>query len=208
MSRYKAIIFDFGGVITTSPLIAINGFADHAGIPQPLLGTILGAHDGAWSRWERGECSEDEFVTAFEAEGREHGLEIDGRIFLEHFFAGMTPREEMVAVAVALRPHFKVACITNNVQQPARGRNPLFDQLFDVVVESSVVGMRKPDPRIYLHTCEQLGVEPYETVFLDDFGVNLKAARELGMTTIRVDHSHSALKELEQVLEMPLLPAT
>src|SRR6185437_14246190 len=96
----------------------------------------------------------------------------------------------------------RVGCITNNVQ--AGERNPLLDDLFEVVIESSKVGLRKPDPRIYQIACESLGVQPEQAIFLDDFGVNLKAARELGMATVKVDETPSAIDELERLLGVAL----
>ena len=111
----------------------------------------------------------------------------------------MQIRPEMVAVVKKLRsvPDLRVGCITNNHPSEKERRNPLFDELFEVVVESSKIGMRKPDPRIYQHTCELLSVQPDQAIFLDDFGINLKAARALGMATIKVDETGSALERSE-----------
>src|SRR5207302_9830042 len=108
---------------------------------------------------------------------------------LTAFFSGMAVRDDVVAAVRGLRKHLKTGCITNNVRSVTRERNLLLDELFDVVVESSVAGIRKPDPRIYQIACEQLGGRPEQAIFLDDFGVNLKAARALGMATIKVDES-------------------
>ena len=115
-------------------------------------------------------------------------------------------RPEMLGAVRMLRGQVQLGCITNNVarddSRPSAITN--LDELFDVVVESAKVGMRKPDPRIYTHTCDLLGVAPEHCVFLDDFGVNLKAARVLGMTTIKVDETLSGLDELERVLGLTL----
>jgi putative hydrolase of the HAD superfamily len=114
----------------------------------------------------------------------------------------------MLAVVEALRPHYKLAAITNNVtrDQDRKRRTSGLDahSLFEVVVESAIVGARKPEPRIFQVACDLLGVEPEEAVFLDDLGANLKGARALGMTTIKVDHTLSAIDELEAVLGMKL----
>jgi len=110
----------------------------------------------------------------------------------------------MVAVVRDLRRRLRVGCITNNVQTGSRQRLIQFEELFDVVVESSIEGVRKPDPAIYLIACDRLGVKPEEAIFLDDFGVNLKAARALGMATIKVDETQSAIGELEKLLGFEL----
>ena len=131
-----------------------------------------------------------------------------GTHFLEWFFQGFAPRPEMIAVVQHLRGRVKLGSITNNVARelpPERRTSGLDIQgLFDVVVESAIEGVRKPDPRIYHLACERMGVQPHEAVFLDDLGANLKGAKALGMTTIKVDDTLSAIEELEAALGMPL----
>lgn len=198
----SAVIFDLGGVMTASPVGAIEYSAQRAGVPVETLNGLMAEQDGLWERFETGDLDEAAFVRAFEAQCATRGLAVDARAFLEHFFSGLTLRPEMLAVADALRGRYRLGCITNNVQR-STGREPrihVWEDVFEVVVESSKVGMRKPDPRIYHHCCTLLGVEPESCVFLDDFGVNLKAARALGMTTIKVDSTHRAIAELEAVL--------
>jgi putative hydrolase of the HAD superfamily len=199
---YRAVIFDYGGVISTSPLLGMQAYCERENVPMDAIRQLFASHDGAWSRFETNSISREEFVQAFEAEARANGYTLDGWGFLDAFFAGMSVRPEMVAVARWLRGRYRVGCITNNVQ--AGERNPLLDELFEVVIESSKVGLRKPDPRIYQIACSELGVQPEEAIFLDDFGVNLKAARELGMGTIKVDETTSAIDELEQMLGVTL----
>jgi putative hydrolase of the HAD superfamily len=109
----------------------------------------------------------------------------------------------MVAVVEHLRGKVRLAAITNNVRREDHRPTPLYD-LFEVVIESAKVGLRKPDPAIYHLACDELGVTPPEAVFLDDFGVNLKGARALGMATIKVDETMRAIDELEAVLGIPL----
>src|SRR5579875_799595 len=181
---YRAVIFDFGGVISTSPLLGMRAYCEREGVPMDAIRQLFATHDGAWSKFEMNAISREEFVEAFEAEARANGYTLDGWGFLDAFFAGMAMRPEMIAVVRSLHGRYKVGCITNNVR--AGDRNPLLDELFEVVIESSKVGLRKPDPRIYQIACQELGVRPEEAIFLDDFGVNLKAARELGMATIKV----------------------
>ena len=207
----RAVLFDLGGVLTTSPVTRIQAYCEEAVIPYDLVRPILADHAGIWSRFETGAIDDLTFAREFEAALAADGISVDGRAFLLNFFGGMSVREEMVAVARSLRPRYRTAAITNNIQREGQ-REPSalnWDELFEFVVESSKVGMRKPDPRIYQHACELLAVMPAECVFLDDFGVNLKAARALGMTTIKVDHTLSAVDELEAVLghELPRLPA-
>lgn len=204
MGGYTAVIFDFGGVLTEPPGKGMSAYCERTGISWDVFRQLFVPLDGAWAKFEMNELSQDEFVRAFEAEAAAAGLTVDGAAFLNDFFSGMALREDMIAAARALRGRYRLGCITNNVQAVGRARNPLFDDLFEVVVESSKVGMRKPDPRIYQHCCELLGVRPNQAIFLDDFGINLKAARELGMGTIKVDESQSAIDELERLLGIPL----
>ncbi len=206
MSDYRAVIFDFGGVLTVSPLLGMRSYCEQAGIPWDSLRTLFALENGAWSRFEMSALSEDEFVPAFELEASGIGHTLDGRDFLQAFFAGMAMRPEMVAVVRTLRrqPDLRVGCITNNIRVASGRRHSLLDELFDVVVESSKVGMRKPNPAIYTLACELLGVQPQQAIFLDDFGINLKAARALGMATIKVDETLAAIGELEHLLSIPL----
>lgn len=206
MVELKAAIFDIGGVLTTSPVTAIRQYCLRAGLPHERVGPLLATHDGAWSLFEKSEISQQEFVTAFEAECRALDMALDGCKFLEAFFGELTMRPEMLGAVRMLRGQVRLGCITNNVARDDSRPRAITNlgELFDVVVESAKVGMRKPDPRIYTHTCELLGVAPEHCVFLDDFGVNLKAARVLGMTTIKVDETLSGLDELERVLGLTL----
>jgi len=204
--RIRAAIFDIGGVLVSSPVMSIRNFERKAGLPDGALRPLFASHEGAWSRFERSELTPKEFVPVFEAECAELGFTVDGTHFLESFFTALAVREEMVGVVRALRGRLRLGCITNNV---SRGEDPhegplVLGDLFDVVVESSKVGLRKPNPRIYEMCCDELGVPAEQCVFLDDFGVNLKAARALGMTTIKVDETTSAIDELESALGFDL----
>lgn len=204
--RLRAAIFDIGGVLTVSPVHRIIEFCRRRGIPDETRYAIFAPHDGPWGRLERSEIRPEGFAEAFDALVRPTGANVTGRDFLQWFRQGFEPRPEMLAVVRFLRGRVRLACITNNVPADGRQREHAFDphELFEVVIESSKVGIRKPDPRIYLLACGQLGVEPHETVFLDDLGENLKAARALGMATIKVDPSPSAILELERLLGIGL----
>ena len=204
----KAAIFDIGGVLTVSPVDRITHFAAEHGISVEARMAIFSHGESPWSRFERSETTPEGFAAEFDAIVQPHGATLTGAAFMEWFFQGFEPRPEMIAVVRYLRGRVKLGSITNNVarDEPAQRRTSGLDiqSLFDVVVESAIVGLRKPDPRIYTMTCERLGVAPHEAVFLDDIGQNLKAARALGMTTIRVDATLSAIDELEVALGLPL----
>lgn len=203
----RAAIFDVGGVITSSPVQSIRGFETDCDLPEGSLGPLLASHDGAWSLFEKSELAIPDFVVAFEKECEAAGFSVDGTAFLGAFFGGLVVREDMVGAVRELRRHMKVGCITNNVARDDDSPSPVaLAELFDVVIESSKVGLRKPDPRIYQLACRELEAEPEEAVFLDDFGVNLKAARALGMVTIKVDETDSGLRELERVVGLSLRP--
>lgn len=204
--RLRAAIFDIGGVLTESPVTRIIEFCRERGIPDEVRFAIFAPHDGPWGRFERNEISAAEFARLFDEHVRPTRAAASGTEFLEWFAQGFPARPEMVAVVRHLRGKVRLGCITNNIareeERPDRDFDPY--ELFEVVLESSKLGIRKPDPRIYLLACERLGVRPNEAVFLDDLGQNLKAARELGMVTIKVDHTDAAIDELERVLGIPL----
>jgi len=205
---YKAVLFDIGGVLTVSPVTRIINYCAENAIPDETRFAIFGPEDGPWSCFERSELDRAGFAAAFDEHVSPCGTAATGAAFMEWFFHGFEPRPEMLAVVEALRPHYKLAAITNNVarDEDATRRTSGLDahRLFEVVVESAIVGARKPEPRIFQVACERLGVEPRESVFLDDLGANLKGARALGMQTIKVDHTLSAIDELEAVLGITL----
>jgi putative hydrolase of the HAD superfamily len=206
---FRAVIFDLGGVVLDSPLHAIARYEAEIGIPAGHVNRVVVARgpEGAWSRLERGEVGMAEFGPAFERECREAGHAISAGDMMARIAAATAPRPAMLAAIRALRARgLSVAALTNNWAAPREERDPRQDELraeFDAFLESSVLGMRKPDPRIYLHACAALGVEPPEAIFLDDIGSNLKAARALGMTTIKVVEPGAALGELATHLDWP-----
>jgi putative hydrolase of the HAD superfamily len=207
--RYEAVVFDLGGVVFPSPLDVFRAYEREHGLPDRFLSKVVLAdpEHGAWSRLERGELSFDEFCNEFDAECAAHGGTVSSRDLMATVGTALAPRPKMVAGVVAIRRHgLKTAALTNNwADDPARADqgSPIADW-FDVVVESSVEGLRKPDQRIYQLVCDRLDVAPAATVFLDDLGANLKPARELGMTTIKVADPDAALAELEAVLGFAL----
>ena len=208
MSGVEAVVFDLGGVVFPSPLDVFRVYEREHGLPHRFISEVVLAdpEHGAWGRLERGELTLEEFCDAFDAECAARGGTVDSRDLMQAVGAGLAPRAPMVTAIGAIRDRgLKTAALTNNWSDEAgrREASPTADW-FDVVVESAVEGLRKPDPRIYRLVCERLDVPPKAAVFLDDLGANLKPARELGMTTIKVDDPDAALAELESVLGFAL----
>lgn len=208
-TTYRAVIFDLGGVVFPSPIDVFRAYEREQGLPERFLSEVVltDPDGGAWARLERGELSVAEFCTEFEAECTRAGQTIDASAVMNAVGEGFAPRPEMVAAITAIREHgLQTGALTNNwvADEPREGGLDSLIGVFDVVVESAVEGVRKPDSRIYELACERLGVRPDESVFLDDLGVNLKAARALGMTTIKVADPAAALAELADVLGFAL----
>ena len=208
--RYTAVIFDLGGVVLGSPLHAIARYERARGLPANFINRVVVStgHAGAWSRLERGELSVADFIPAFEADCLAAGHGIEAAPMMEAIREESQPRPLMLAAIRGLRARgLRVGALTNNwvSDEPQESRLGLdLRELFDAFVESAILGLRKPDPRIYVHACKELGVEPEQAVFLDDIGANLKAARALGMHTIKVDHPEQALGELDRALGIEL----
>lgn len=206
----EAVIFDLGGVVLDSPLHAIARYEREAGIPAGFVNRVVVSTgpQGAWSRLERGELRVEEWVPAFQRDCAEAGQAIDAARMMDAIRGASGPRPRMIAAIRAIRARgLRVGALTNNwvAEEPAASRlGQELRGLFDAFVESAVVGLRKPDPRIYRHACQELGVAPEASIFLDDIGANLKAARALGMHTIKVDSAEQALAELEAALGFPL----
>jgi putative hydrolase of the HAD superfamily len=202
------VLFDFGGVITDSPFDAFQRYERDHGLPDGFIRGVNATNhlDNAWARLERSELGFDAFCDAFEAEALAAGRRIDARDLFAMFSGQLRP--EMIEAVRRCGAHFKTGLLTNNFVTPISesGYSSLAEVLamFDTVVESSVVGVRKPDERFYLMACDALDVSPRQAVFLDDLGVNLKPARALGMATIKVTDTSSALVELEEVLGITL----
>jgi putative hydrolase of the HAD superfamily len=204
-----AVLFDFGGVLSGSPFEAFARYEKEQGLPEGFIRSLNATnhHDNAWARLERNELDFDAFCNAFEEEARAAGGHVDTRALFA--MLGGTLRSEMVEAVRRCRTRFKTALLTNNFVTPSAGigeglaAGELLD-LFDVVVASTEVGMRKPDPRFYELACTLLGIQPDRAVFLDDLGINLKPARAMGMVTIKVEDPAEALAALEGVLGIPL----
>ena len=200
----EAVIWDFGGVFTTSPFDAFTRYERERGLPENLIRKINSTNhlENAWAKFERSELDLVGFDTAFAAEARALGHDVPGREIIALLAGDFRP--EMIEALRRIKTKFKTGCITNNVpsmqQDAGQGRSFYAREimaLFDHVIESSKVGIRKPNPLIYQMMCETLGVKPETCVYLDDLGGNLKPARALGMTTIKVDTGPQAIAELE-----------
>jgi putative hydrolase of the HAD superfamily len=207
--QWRAVIFDLGGVVLDSPLHAIARFERAEGIPEGFVNRVVAttAPHGAWSRLERGELGLTDFFGAFEADCRAAGHAIDARRMMERIGESSGPRPAMLQAIARIRARgLRAGALTNNWAREGgeEGAGAQLRPLFDAFVESSAVGLRKPDPRIYQLACRELGVTPPEAVFLDDIGGNLKAARALGMATIKVSEPLAALDELEALLGFAL----
>ena len=203
----KAVLWDFGGVFTTSPFEAFARFERAHNLPKEFIRTINSTNPdtNAWAQFESSAIDVAEFDAAFRAEAEALGHRVDGKDVLELLSGEFRPR--MAAALRECKKHYKVGCITNNMKKAGEGpamaasdeRAEKARQVmaeFDIVVESSVEGVRKPNPRIYQIACDRLGVTPDQAVFLDDLGINLKPARAMGMTTIKVVSEEQAIGEL------------
>jgi putative hydrolase of the HAD superfamily len=209
-----AVLWDFGGVILTSPFEAFNRYEAEAGLPKDFIRSLNARNPdtNAWARMERSEVSLDGFVQLFEEESRAQGYKVDGWKILQALSGDIRP--QMVEALRRCRKSFRVACITNNMKSgegPGMARSPEKAKavaeimaLFEHVVESSKLSLRKPDPKIYRHACDLLGVPPERCIYLDDLGINLKPARAMGMQTIKVGDPDKAIDELQALLGIEL----
>jgi putative hydrolase of the HAD superfamily len=204
----EAVVWDFGGVFTTSPFEAFNRYEASRGLPRNHIRTVNSTNplENAWALFERNEIDAAGFDRLFAEESSALGQDVRGADVLPLLSGDVRPA--MVGALKACKAHFKVGCITNNVMAGSgAGMASTTEKaaavaeimgLFDAVIESSKVGVRKPDPRIYEMMCELLDVEPAACIYLDDLGVNCKPAAQLGMTAIKVEGEAQALAALAQ----------
>lgn len=214
----KAVIFDFGGVFTSSPVENFARFERENSLPEKLIGGVIKAnhHTNAWARYERAEIDLDEFDGLFADETRQAGFEISGRTLVS--LLSLRFHEPMIeALARVKAAGFKAGCITNNLPNldsaamiEAHDEKAKVEGIFanfDHVIESSKAGIRKPEPRIYEMMHEALGLPACECAFIDDLGINLKPARAMGMTTIKapLHDVRPAIHELQALLGIELI---
>ena len=202
----QGILWDFGGVFTTSPFEAFARYEQANNLPENFIRTINATNPdtNAWAQFESNSVSLDEFDALFAAESRDRGHEIPGKDVINLLSGDLRPR--MARVLRQCKSQYAVGCITNNVkagQGPGMSRsekkaNAIAEvmDLFDIIVESSIEGVRKPEPKIYEIACERLGIQPENAIFLDDLGINLKPAAAMGMRTIKVLNESQAIEDL------------
>jgi putative hydrolase of the HAD superfamily len=211
MSSIQAVIWDFGGVISESPFEAFSRFERERGLPKGFLRGINATNPdhNAWAQLERSACTVEQFDELFEQESRAAGHPVRGAQVLALLDGAIRPA--MVQALRCLRPRMKIGLITNNFRDASdpvnRGDKGEILQLFHHVIESAKAGVRKPDPRIYRMMLDALQVHPTQCVYLDDLGINLKPAREMGMHTIKVGEAEAALAQLESLVGFPLVDA-
>jgi putative hydrolase of the HAD superfamily len=210
----EAVLWDFGGVFTSSPFEAFNRYERAKGLPDGFIRKVnaTNPHDNAWALFEQSKLNAQQFNDKFLAESTALGHPVPGADILP-LLAGQV-RPAMVEALRECKKHFKVGCITNNMASGARparraapmaganaqaagGASSMIMPLFDAVIESSKVGVRKPDPRIYQMMCELIAVTPEKCVYLDDLGDNCKGAASLGMIAIKVVNVDDTLDQLE-----------
>ena len=205
----RAVFWDFGGVILSSPFDAFNRYEAEHGLPVDFIRSVNARNPdtNAWALIERHEVDAATFDDLFAAESDSLGHRVPGRDVLAMLSGGVRP-EMVIALDRVIEAGYVTACLTNNVRSSGEGATrPDVDAVmarFHHVVESSKVGYRKPEPRFYEIACELAGVDPHGCVFLDDLGINLKPAREMGMATIKVEDPDAALTELERLLGLSL----
>lgn len=202
----QAILWDFGGVITTSPFEAFTRFEKSNGLVKDFIRNINATNPdtNAWAKFESNSISVEEFDTLFHQESSAAGHPINGTQILELLSGDIRPK--MVTALRKCKERYKIACITNNMKTGMGAgmtqdvkRAGLIEEImeiFDAVIESSHEGIRKPNPKIFELACDRINVKPMDCVFLDDLGINLKPARAMGMTTIKVLDQDQALKDL------------
>lgn len=205
---YKAVIWDFGGVVTSSPFEAFNNFEKDNNLPNDLIRTINSENPdtNAWAKFERNDINASEFNNLFMSEAKKKGFDIMGSQIIKLLSGKIRPF--MVDFLNDLKESYKLGCITNNVQPATNNQKNNSSEvsevmkIFDHVIESSLIGIRKPDLKIYNMSCEALGVLPEECIYLDDLGVNLKPAKAIGMTTIKVIDPQIAVSQVKKFLNI------
>jgi putative hydrolase of the HAD superfamily len=205
-TEIRAVFWDFGGVILSSPFDAFNDYERAEGLPIDFIRSVnaVDPDTNAWARIERREIGVAEFDQAFSDESHRLGHRISGAVVLD-MLSGAIRTDVVTALDRVIEAGFITACLTNNVMT-SKTRSDVDEVMarFHHVIESRTAGCRKPEREFYELACAAAEVDPIECVFLDDLGVNLKPARTMGMTTIKVTSGEQAISDLELVLEIPL----
>jgi len=210
----RAVFWDFGGVITSSPFESFNRFEKENNLPLDFLRSVNSTNpdSNAWALLERNEINLEEFDLLFERESDELGHSVKGKDVIALLKGQIRP--EMITALEKIKGNLIQACLTNNIQSmgdmdfegnvSAAGKHEEVMSMFDFVFESSKENVRKPDPEFYLRACKRGDVDPSDVVFLDDLGINLKPAKALGMSTIKVTDPKEALSELQALLDFDI----
>ena len=208
--RFSSVFWDFGGVITSSPFEAFSNFELNNNLPKDFIRKVNSTNHkfNAWAQLEQSKINLEEFDVLFKKESKSLGYEVSGGQILNLLQGEIRPK--MVnALEKLKKENFTLACLTNNFNSGDKNQSALDDineertkimNNFDYIIESKELGIRKPDVEFYLKALEISGADPKKTIFLDDLGINLKPAKELGMTTIKVLDSDQALKELSNLV--------
>ena len=212
----RAVFWDFGGVITSSPFDSFNIYEEEHKIPKDFIRTInsTNPHVNAWAKLERNEIDQEEFDSLFAIESKKMGYAIPGKEVLSLLKGQIRP--EMVNALRTIKDKLIQGCLTNNIQpmedqqleknnSAISGAHQEIMKLFDFIFESSKENVRKPDPNFYKLACQRGNVKPNEVIFLDDLGINLKPAKALGMKTIKVVKADKARQELQDLLDFPII---
>jgi putative hydrolase of the HAD superfamily len=210
----RAVFWDFGGVITSSPFESFNRFEKENNLPLDFLRSVNSTNpdSNAWALLERNEINLEEFDLLFEHESDDLGHSVKGKDVIALLKGQIRP--EMITALEKIKGNLIQACLTNNIQSmgdidfegnvSAAGKHEEVMGMFDFVFESSKENVRKPDPEFYLRACERGDVDPSDVVFLDDLGINLKPAKALGMSTIKVADPKEALSALQALLDFDI----
>lgn len=213
-NRFSSIFWDFGGVITSSPFEAFNRYEFEVGLPKDFIRKINSTNPdkNAWALLEQSKISLHEFDSLFAKESNELGFEVRGSNILALLQGDLRP--EILKVLKKLKSlGFKQACLTNNFDSGEKNNSALDDKneerieimsLFDHIIESKIIGARKPDIEFYKIALQITGADPLKTIFLDDLGINLKTAKKMGISTIKVFSGIQAINELENLIDVDL----
>ena len=214
-NRFSSIFWDFGGVITSSPFEAFNHFEKENNLPNNLIRKINSTNhkSNAWALLEQSIISIDEFDDLFLKESKAMGAEIKGKDVLMLLKGKIRPK--VVKILKKFRElGFVQACLTNNFNSEGQDNSALDEgnierleilKIFDHVIESKNIGLRKPDLSFYQYALDSTSCDPKKTIFLDDLGINLKPAKSIGMSTIKVTSEKQLINDLEKILEFKII---
>ena len=211
LNEYSSIFWDFGGVITSSPFEAFNKFEIKNNLPENFLRKVNSTNpqSNAWALLEQSKITQMEFNELFFQESSDLGYGVDGLEVLNLLEGDL--RLGMVEIIKTLKKKgFTQACLTNNFIPDNDNQPDMIDlnkkteifNLFDFMFESKEIGLRKPDQAFYDYVLEKVDTSPEKIIFLDDLGINLKPAKAMGITTIKVISESQAKADLENLLKI------